>query len=369
MTNNISLYFHLPFCVKKCDYCAFYSLADQGEAIKDEYLQALFRQVSCFQTLERVTSIYFGGGTPTVFGVDRLCKLLHFIRRRFILTDDCEITVEVNPKTVDKDGLLALYEAGFNRLSVGVQSANDEILAQIGRIHTFADAQRCIEDAHSVGFTNVSADVIFALPSLTVEILNDTLQKIMSTGVNHISAYSLQLEEGTPLYARRETLALPTEDEEEEQYSLLCDVLKRSGFTHYEVSTFCNDGRYSRHNLAYWFRRRYFGFGASAHSFYNGRRFSNVADVNRYIELTRDGLFEPTDYFSSPRITEREAVEEKIMLALRTYRGAIIPESAIPYAKTLADSGFGTLNNTRLVLNSAGWRVSNTIIAEIIDRI
>lgn len=369
MTNNISLYFHLPFCVKKCDYCAFYSLASQGEAIKDEYLQALLRQVSCFQTRERVTSIYFGGGTPTVFGVDRLCKLLSFVRRRFILADGCEITVEVNPKTVDEDGLRALFDCGFNRLSVGVQSANDEILAKIGRIHTFADAQGCIQDARAVGFTNVSADVIFALPSLTTEILADTLQKIMSTGVDHISAYSLQLENGTPLYSRRDLLELPTEDEEEAQYELLCAVLTENGFTHYEVSSFCKAGFESRHNLGYWSRNAYFGFGASAHSFYNGRRFSNVADVNRYIELTKDGLFEPTDYRGAAPIGDREALEEMIMLSLRTDRGALIPDSAIPYAKTLAEHNFGTLNNGRLVLNSSGFRVSNTIIAEIIDRI
>ena len=304
-----------------------------------------------------------------MLGIDRLCKLLEYVKGHYILTSDCEITIEVNPKTVDFWDLLKLRDAGFNRLSVGVQSANDEMLASIGRIHTFKDAQECIEDGFKAGFKNISADVIFALPSLTAETLADTLNKIMSTGVTHISAYSLQLEEGTKLYKRREALELPSEADEEEQYELLCSTLTENGFSHYEISSFAKEGFMSRHNLSYWFRRRYFGFGAGAHSFYNGRRFSNVADVVRYIELTRDGLFAPTDYYSSPRITEAEAIEEKIMLGLRTYRGAIIPENAQDTAKRIASLGYGDFISRRLVLNSKGFRVSNAIISQIIEHI
>lgn len=365
--NNIALYFHVPFCVKKCDYCAFYSLASQGDDIKEAYCDALLRQLSFFSTEKSVSSVYFGGGTPPLLGIDRLCKLLSAIKSKFMLTDDCEITIEVNPKTVDYDGLAKLREVGFNRLSVGVQSADDEILASIGRIHSFSDAVECIDNAKAAGFENISADIIFALPSLTAEKLKDSVIKIMSTNASHISAYSLQLEEGTPLYNRRKTLSLPTEDAEEEQYNLICDTLKANGFEHYEISSFCKGGLRSRHNLSYWSRTEYFGFGASAHSFFGNRRFSNVSDVNRYIELSKQGLFAPTDYDLSPEITPQEALEESILLGLRTSDGALIPNSAIPTAKQIASLGYGILDGSILRLNSKGFRVSNSIIGKIVD--
>ena len=365
--NNIALYFHIPFCVKKCDYCAFYSLANVGEDIKDAYFEALLRQLSFFRTEKTVSSVYFGGGTPPMLGIDRLCKLLSAVKSKFVLANDCEITVEVNPKTVDLDGLLKLREVGFNRLSVGVQSADDEILASIGRIHSFADAVECIANAHKAGFDNISADIIFALPSLTPDRLLESIEKIMSTNVSHISAYSLQLEEGTPLYDRRDSLALPTEEIEEAQYNLICESLKANGFEHYEISSFCKDGLRSRHNLSYWSRTEYFGFGASAHSFYNNRRFSNISDVNKYIELSKHGLFAPTDYYNSPDITPQEALEESIMLGLRTSDGAEIPEGAKKTATRIASLGYGSFDGSRLSLNSSGFRVSNHVIGEIIN--
>ncbi|MBR5286911.1 MAG: radical SAM family heme chaperone HemW [Clostridia bacterium] len=367
--NNIALYFHIPFCVKKCDYCAFYSLGGANDTVKEDYFNALLSQLSFFSTEKTVSSVYFGGGTPPMLGIERLCKLLSTVQGRFKLADDCEITVEVNPKTVDFNGLKQLRDQGFNRLSVGVQSADDGILKSVGRIHSFADAVECIENAHKVGFDNVSADIIFALPSQTKEMLSDSLSKIMSTNVVHISAYSLQLEEGTPLYDRRDSLALPTEEIEEAQYELLCKELSAGGFMHYEISSFCKDGKRSRHNLAYWKRTEYFGFGASAHSFYNNRRFSNVADVNEYIRLSELGLFAPTDYEDSPEITPEEALEEAIMLGLRTSDGAEIPEGAKKTAASIASLGYGDFENGILSLNSKGFRVSNSVISEIINNI
>ena len=367
--NNIALYFHIPFCVKKCDYCAFYSLAGQDERLKQEYFDSLLRQLSFLDTEKTVSSVYFGGGTPPTLGIGRLCKLLSAVKERFTLAKDCEITVEVNPKTVDIYGLTELRRVGFNRLSVGVQSANDAILASIGRIHSFSDAVECIANAHKAGFDNISADIIFALPSMTLDDLKNSVELIMSTNVTHISAYSLQLEEGTPLYNRREGLIFPTEGEEESQYELLCEALKANGFTHYEVSSFCKDGKRSRHNLAYWKRQEYFGFGASAHSFYGGRRFSNIADVNKYIELSKHGLYAPTDQKLACVIDEREALEESIMLSLRTSDGALIPPTAHDAAIRIASLGYGSFQDGVLALNSRGFRVSNAIISEIIGLI
>ncbi len=367
MTNNIALYLHIPFCVKKCDYCAFYSIPNANADIKSEYFEALKRQISFFETEKTVTSVYFGGGTPPLLGIDRLCKLITLIRARFTLAKDCEITVEVNPKTVDLNGLSELRNAGANRLSVGIQSADDAILSSIGRIHRFSDAEECVRQARLAGFKNISGDLMFALPSLTSEGLAESIERIVATGVDHISAYSLQLEPGTPLFERRELLSFPDEDCEEAQYELLCRLLTQNGFKHYEVSSFCRDDFQSRHNTAYWNRTEYFGFGASAHSFFNNRRFSNIANVGRYIELSRDGLYSPTDYFESIEIGEREATEEEIMLGLRTARGASIPKSAHPAAERIASLGYGEFKNGTLRLNSRGFRVSNAIIAEIVD--
>lgn len=366
MTNNLSLYLHIPFCVKKCDYCAFYSLPAQGEDIKQAYFEALKRQIGFFKTDKAISTVYFGGGTPPLLGVDRLCKLITLIRDGFCLAENCEITVEVNPATVSFEDLHLLKNAGANRLSVGVQSSNDKILASIGRIHTFEQAKQCILDARKAGFDNVSADIIFALPDQSLDDFKKCVIDIMSTGVEHISAYSLQLEEGTPLYKRKELINLPDEDGEESQYEALCAILKDSGFEHYEISSFAKNGKKSRHNLNYWARGEYVGFGAAAHSFYGGKRFSAVADVGEYIKKSHTSLFAPTDFDDCDYISNEEAEEERIMLGLRTSDGVKIPERAFVVAERIANLGYGRFENGILALNSKGFRVSNEIISEIL---
>ena len=366
MTNDISLYIHIPFCVKKCNYCAFYSLPDQDDDIKQRYFEALCRQISFFNTDKRVSTIYFGGGTPPMLGVDRLCKLIELIRSRFNLKDDCEITIEINPETVDYNSLSLLKGAGVNRLSIGVQSSDDTILKRLARIHSFETAKRCILDARAIGFDNVSVDVIFGLPNASEESFERTLLDIMSTEPNHISAYSLQVEEGTPIYKSRDSLTFPDEDGEERQYELLCKTLADNGYTHYEISSFARDGYRSRHNSNYWNLTEYFGFGAAAHSFYNKKRFSAVCDVNEFIERSKISLFAPTDYESQCVLTDDELEEERIMLGLRTIDGVVVPEKAFKTAERIANLGFGSFENGVLRLNSKGFRVSNEIISEII---
>ncbi len=367
MTNNsISLYIHIPFCAKKCNYCAFYSLPDQDESTKQAYFEALMRQISFFECTKKVSTVYFGGGTPPMLGIERLCKLVEFIATRFVLTEDCEITVEVNPGTVDFDSLSALKKSGANRLSIGVQAANDKILHFLGRIHDFEDAKKCIADARAAGFDNISADLIFALPKQNTEEFITGAKMIMSTGIDHLSAYSLQVEEGTPIYEKRSTLDFPDEDCEEEQYELLCKAAAEKGFRHYEISSYAKSGFESKHNMNYWACGEYFGFGAGAHSFYNGRRFSAKADIKYYILQSYTSLLAPTDYDSVAPISASEAEEERIMLGLRTANGARIPERAYPIAERIAKLGYGRFEDGILALNSKGFRVSNEIIAEIL---
>lgn len=366
MTNNISLYFHIPFCVKKCDYCAFYSLPNQKDDIKQKYFEALSRQIDLFETEKSVSTVYFGGGTPPLLGIDRICKLIKKIKSKFTLIKDYELTVEINPGTVDKQDLEKLFNNGVNRLSIGIQSADDDVLKSIGRIHTFEQAKECIENARLVGFENISADVIFALPDQSLEQFTSGLNAIINTGVEHISAYSLQLEEGTPLFLRADKLIFPNEEQEEKQYDALCNILSRNDFEHYEISSFCKKGFESKHNTNYWLRGEYFGFGAGAHSFYEGKRFATKPDVMYYIQNTYGSVFAPTNFNESDFITPEEAIEEEIMLGLRTNKGAIIPQNAHKTAERIANLGYGSFKNGVLTLNSKGFRVSNEIISEIL---
>lgn len=366
MTSNaVSLYIHIPFCIKKCVYCAFTSLPAAGEEIKQAYFEALCAQINAFPCDKTIRTVYFGGGTPPVIGTRRLAAICGLIAKRFSLAEGCEITVEVNPKSIAAQGLRELRSAGFNRLSVGVQSANDDILAKLGRVHDFADAREGIEQARNAGFANISADMIFALP-WGREYFADSLAGIVSLGTEHISAYSLQVEPGTPLYGLRKQISFPTEEAEEAEYSLICRELAEHGYEHYEISSFAKPGFASRHNMNYWRGGEYFGFGAAAHSFYLGRRFSCTADVRDYIRKAPAGLFAATDFDSESVLTPDERAEEHIMLMLRTSDGAYIPQSAYPAAKRIAALGYGDFSDGKLVLNEKGFRVSNEIIAEIL---
>lgn len=366
MTNKLSFYIHIPFCVRKCDYCAFYSLPAQTDTIKERYFEALLNQISDFKTDREIQTVYFGGGTPPMLGVERICRIIELLKSRFSLSEQCEITVEVNPKTIDRDGLIALKKAGANRLSIGVQSANDNVLKAIGRIHTFDDARQCIRDARNAGFQNISADIIFALPNQSFSTFSKSVYEFVNLGVEHISAYSLQLEEGTKLYERKDELCFPDENEEENQYNALCEILSENGFEHYEISSFTKPGFESKHNMNYWVCGEYFGFGAAAHSFFVGKRFSAVCDVEEYIVKSEISAFAPTDFDIAESISDEEAEEERIMLGLRTNRGARIPEKAFSTAERIAKLGFGTFEGGILRLNSKGFRVSNSIIGEII---
>lgn len=362
----MKIYVHIPFCEKKCDYCAFFSVAGASDEIKEQYTAALIRQISAFSQCNAET-VYIGGGTPPVLGRKNLTAVLDCIYRHFSLCDDAEITVEVNPKTVDKEYLMSLRQTGVNRLSVGVQSLNDDELRRIGRIHTASDAINTIRQAHEAGFENISADMIFALPFQTVSDTSRTLCGLLDCGITHLSAYSLQPEENTPLWHSRDMLSFPTEEEEESIYNLICQKMKNAGFRHYEVSSFAKPGYYSRHNSAYWTGEEYMGFGAAAHSLIGKKRFKAVSDIRKYIALAlSEDPFSPTDFASAAETSAAEAREEEIMLSLRTSRGVDIKMIDAAKAERFATYGLGEITDGRFVLNDKGYRVSNYIISELI---
>lgn len=372
MNDKISLYFHIPFCVRKCNYCAFYSLPSASEQLKDAYCDALIRQLGAFAALgdgRKATSIYFGGGTPTVIGRERLCRLIGTVLQSGIADPDCEVTVEANPCTVDREYLRALRDVGANRLSVGVQSLVDSELLVLGRVHTSCDAVGCIGDAFDAGFDNVSADMIFAFNTQTPETALHTARGLISLGVTHIAAYSLQYEQGTPMYGMRDDGTAVSEDTEEQMYALICGEMRNTGFRHYEISAFSRgDGYMSRHNLGYWQRREYFGFGAAAHSLYGGVRFSSGDDVYGYINAVSDtSPFSPTDIAAQKALSSAEINEERIMLSLRTDTGISLKYiKNISFAERCVKNGLANIRDGMFALTETGYRVSNAVIAELI---
>ena len=363
---TISIYVHIPFCRKKCNYCSFYSLPDCDDGIKQQYTDALIRQIKAFETDSSIKSIYFGGGTPPVLGVKRLLAIFEEIKSSFSLAEDCEITLEVNPRSVTLDELIMLREAGFNRISMGMQSADDNELAVLGRTYTNAQYEYAMRSVSAAGFVNISTDIIFALPEQTKEGLVKTLITAINMNIPHISVYSLSIEGGTPFYYKRDSLCLPDEDTEDEMYYLLCDIMQKHGYMHYEISSFSREGYESRHNLHYWDCGEYIGFGAAAHSFYNGKRFSNIADVGTYIALADECFYSPTDFNTQPVLSDIEKAGERIMLGLRTSKGIKTDDELIRRSEKFINNGYAVIRDGILSLTDKGYRISNSIIAELL---
>lgn len=308
------LYVHIPFCLQKCKYCDFNSFTFSGED-KKKYLAALFREMEKYKG-SCVDSVFVGGGTPTALNTSEMKELLLKIRENFSLSADCEFTVEANPKTVDADKLDVMLSGGVNRLSVGVQSFTDTELARLGRVHTAAEAKQTITLARKRGFKNISIDLMCAIPGQTAETFRETLAEAFAANPEHISCYSLILEENTPLYEENERglLNLPNEDEEREIYEIACRELEKNGYAQYEISNFAKKGFESRHNKKYWECGEYIGLGLSAHSYLDGARFSNTESFSEYT----GGHFSEEN---AEILGEDDKMSEFMFMGLRMVRG------------------------------------------------
>ena len=282
----LGLYIHIPFCKAKCAYCDFYSLAHSEEKM-DAYMAALLRhleEVAPRAAGMQVDTVYFGGGTPSYLGAARLCRILQTVLRRYDVARDAEITLEANPDSAgDWKELRKLRRAGFNRLSLGVQSADDALLRRIGRVHTYEQVQQAVTAARKAKFTNLSLDLIYGLPGQTMEDWQRTLADAVALGPEHLSCYGLKLEEGTPLWQQRQTLTLPDDDAQADMYLYTVAALGEMGYEQYEISNFAKSGKESRHNLKYWRMEEYAGFGPGAHSDFGGVRYGYVRDIDSYI--------------------------------------------------------------------------------------
>lgn len=313
----LGLYIHIPFCKAKCAYCDFYSLAHSEEKM-DAYTAALLRhleEVAPRAAGMQVDTVYFGGGTPSYLGTARLIRILQTVQRRYDVTRDAEITLEANPDSAgDWRALRRLRRAGFNRLSLGVQSTDDELLRRIGRVHTCEQVQQAVTAARKAKLTNLSLDLIYGLPGQTMEDWQRTLADAVALGPEHLSCYGLKLEEGTPLWQQRQALTLPDDDAQADMYLYTVAALSEAGYGQYEISNFARAGRESRHNLKYWRMQEYAGFGPGAHSDFGGVRYGYVRDLDAYIagrlvlaEAETDGTL-ARDF-------------EYVMLSLRTAEG------------------------------------------------
>ncbi len=321
MTQKLGIYIHIPFCKHKCDYCDFYSLAG-AEAQTERYQKALLAhmgETAPYAKGFEVDTVYFGGGTPLMLGVKPLIQILDFLKRRFKVAKDAEITVEANPESVDFPTLRALRRAGVNRLSLGMQSACDGELKAVGRIHDFAQVEAAVEAARKAKLKNVSLDLIYGLPGQTQESWERTLDAAIALNPEHISGYGLKVEEGTPLAARvaaGETL--PDDDAQADAYLAMVDRLTAAGYGQYEISNFAKEGYPSRHNLKYWTLSPYLGFGPGAHSDFGDRRYAFLRDLEGYITAVEGGGRLLSEETVIPR---RERGSEYLMLRLRTTHG------------------------------------------------
>ena len=379
MGDKLGIYIHIPFCRSKCDYCDFYSLAGREKEM-DRYQKALLAHMRETAPLAQgigVDSIYFGGGTPSYYGAKRIKELLAHLSKLFQVEKDAEITVECNPDSVDLKSLRILRKAGVNRLSMGMQSAQEEELRAIHRIHTPQQTNQAVEAARKAKFTNLSLDLIYGLPGQTMESWKATVEHALSLIPQHLSCYGLKVEEGTPL-ARRvaEGEVLPDDDQQADLYLWTVGRLERAGLPQYEISNFAKPGYESRHNLRYWLTRPYIGFGPGAHSDFGGRRYSFVRDLDAYIR----GVLEGGDIIdASELIPQRERCGEYLMLRLRTTRGGDGQEYRNDYfmdfaplearLREFAAQGWAEQTGEgRWRFTPRGFLVSNQLIGDLLDR-
>lgn len=373
----LGLYIHIPFCKQKCCYCDFYSLSGREDRM-DAYTDALCAHLSetaPFASGHLVDTVYFGGGTPSYLGEKRLVRILKLIRKKYHVAKDAEITLEANPDSAgDWKMLRSLRRTGFNRLSLGMQSADDQELRAIGRIHTMEQVRAAVEAARKAKFENLSLDLIYGLPDQTMERWQETLSAAAALEPEHLSCYGLKVEEGTPLYARRAETNLPGDEAQADMYLYTVDFLSRLGYAQYEISNFAKPGFASRHNLKYWTLGEYAGFGPGAHSDFGGVRYAYERDLNAYIQ----GVSSHAPMLSeSERIPPRDRDTEWVMLGLRTVQGLDPKEFEsrfrrrfqcfLPFLEQCRAAGYAVEEAGRWHLTPRGFLVSNQVIGGMLD--
>ncbi len=377
------IYIHIPFCKKKCHYCDFYSISNYGDSVLENYILALVKEIDIRKSeilYSKPKTIFIGGGTPNVLPLELLNKLLSFLDKTFNLSTIEEYTIESNPEFINNDKLNLFNDKGINRISIGIQSLNDNLLSILGRLANRKRNLSAIELAKNSPITRINFDMIFGIPSQTIDNLYEDISTIMSFNPSHISYYGLTVEEDTKLYdmIMQKTLAMPDDSTYAKMYLLIIDELKKYGLDLYEISNFARIGQQSKHNMNYWNRGLYYGFGASAVSFDGIRRYKNHTSVEKYINAIQK---DETYIEESEILTKEQEIIEYIMLALRTTNGLNLEWLANKYGIDLLsidnnklllilnDKKLIKLMNGRLSITPEGFLLYNSIVGDIISAI
>ena len=371
-TKSYGLYVHIPFCLKKCAYCDFCSFINADFPQKAEYIDALCDEIDSYAGKGIVLdTVFFGGGTPSLLSGGEFQKIVSHIRSAFSLSDDTEFTIESNPKTINAENLGEYIKAGVNRISIGLQSVNENELSSLGRIHNYSEFLESYNLARKVGVKNINVDLMYGIPEQTKKSFFETLEKVVALSPEHISVYGLILEEGTPLYKNASSYRMPSEDEECDMYYLAADYLGKAGYSHYEISNYAKAGYECRHNLKYWHCDEYIGVGLSAYSYFEGKRYGNTTD--RYAYLLADGGI---TIYEEP-VTDEALAYEYVMLGLRLAEGFSLNQYKERFKsdflcgreeiiKRFVDAGYLLVDGDRMFLTEQGFYVSNSIINALI---
>ncbi len=372
-TKAIGLYLHIPFCVRKCNYCDFCSESAETEKI-ERYAECLINEIESYQSEKKILidSIFIGGGTPSILSPRSFEKIVSVIRKTFEITSDAEFTLEANPGTVSLEKISVFKSCGVNRISLGLQSIHENELKILGRIHTYDEFLEAYDMVKKHLTDNINIDLMYGIPEQSISSFKKTLQTVIALSPAHISCYGLIVEEGTAFFRKRNSLNFPSEDEECDMYDMAHAMLSAKGYEHYEISNYALYGKRCRHNLKYWRDEEYIGLGLSAHSYYLGKRYSATEKIDEYFD----------DFGTKYRKEERETIGkdpfEYAMLALRLSDGFSLSEYKKLFnmdftegknelLKIYSEKGLIKIENNRIYLTHKGFYVSNSIMAELLD--
>ncbi len=358
-----NVYIHIPFCKSKCRYCSFVSFSKLE--LKEQYINALVKEIQTKYNNELLNTLYFGGGTPSILSVEEFSNIIKI----FKIDEHTEITTELNPETITVEYLQGLKDLGVNRLSFGCQTFNNEILKLIGRRHSSTDVKNAVKFAKDVGFTNISLDFIYGLPQQTINDFENDLKAAISLGIQHISLYGLKIDENCYFY-KKPPQNLPDEDTQADMYLKAIEIMTNNEFEHYEISNFAKKGFESRHNLNYWDNNTYYGFGCAAHGYENGIRYFNPTTLDEYIS-------ESTVHKSNHQLSLQEQLEEEIFLGFRKISGINVKKINKKFKIDFRKKYVTTLNkyisykylketNTGFALTDNGILISNVILSEFL---
>ena len=374
--NKIGIYVHIPFCKKKCDYCDFISYCGKDDLI-EKYVDSVKKEIENVKIKSEITTIYIGGGTPSYIDSKFIVQILEKIKEKNV-AQDAEITIEVNPGTVTQEKLQDYINCGINRISIGLQTTNDELLKQIGRIHNYEQFLETYKMAKKVGFKNINVDLMLGLPNQRIIDLKESLENVLKLAPKHISVYSLIVEDGTPIANKIENgkLKLPDDDLERNMYWYVKNTLELNGYKHYEISNFAKKGYESKHNMNCWNQMEYVGIGAAAHSYRDITRYSNIEDIKEYIKNVQKGEFEKNRIIHEIQ-KEDDSKKEFMLLGLRKIDGIKISEFKNKFGdnpiylyrnelKKLSDEKLIIIQDDNIRLSNKGIDLANLVWEEFV---